>query len=69
MNIEFKSSPVFAAIWKAINKKKPDNPSVHYYKLIVEEGGSRSTKTWSNFQALFLFCFENIFMKERIGKK
>lgn len=55
--IEFKSSPVFAAIWKALNKKNAGNS--HYYKLIVEEGGSRSTKTWSNFQALFLYLFEN----------
>ena len=46
MKIDFKVTKVFQDIWNAIEEKK--------YKLIVEEGSSRSSKTWSNFQVLFL---------------
>ena len=49
--IEFLATKVFEDIWGAI---KSNN-----YKLIVEEGSSRSSKTWSNFQVLFLDLFEN----------
>lgn len=48
MEINFKVTKVFDDIWKAIQENK--------YKLIVEEGSSRSSKTWSNFQVLFLIC-------------
>lgn len=49
--IQFKATKVFQEIWKASQSKK--------YKLIVEEGSSRSSKTWSNFQVLFLDLYEN----------
>lgn len=49
--IEFKATKVFRDIWNATQSGK--------YKLIVEEGGSRSSKTWSDFQVLFLDLFEN----------
>lgn len=49
--IEFKATKVFRDIWNAAQSGK--------YKLIVEEGGSRSSKTWSDFQVLFLDLFEN----------
>lgn len=56
--INFKASIVFHAIWEALNKKKEDGLE-HLYKLILEEGSSRSTKTWSNFQVLFLYLYQN----------
>jgi len=49
--IDFLATKVFRDIWNATQSKK--------YKLIVEEGSSRSSKTWSNFQNLFLDLFEN----------
>jgi len=51
MKINFKATIVFSAIWSAVKSK--------LYKLIVEEGSSRSSKTWSNFQVLFLYLYEN----------
>jgi len=50
-DIEFLATKVFEDIWNASQSKN--------YKLIVEEGSSRSSKTWSNFQNLFLDLFEN----------
>ena len=49
MTIDFKVTKVFEDIWNSIQSND--------YKLIVEEGSSRSSKTWSNFQVLFLICF------------
>lgn len=50
-NIDFLATKVFRDIWNASQSGN--------YKLIVEEGSSRSSKTWSNFQNLFLDLFEN----------
>ena len=55
--INFSASIVFQDVWEALNKK--DDKGDHVYKLIIEEGSSRSTKTWSNFQVLFLYLYEN----------
>jgi phage terminase large subunit len=49
--VEFLATKVFKDIWTTSQSKR--------YKLIVEEGSSRSSKTWSNFQVLFLDLFEN----------
>ncbi|MDN5395706.1 MAG: phage terminase large subunit [Chryseobacterium sp.] len=59
--INFKASVVFHRIWEALNKRKINEygQPEHVYNLIIEEGSSRSTKTWSNFQALFLYLYEN----------
>lgn len=59
--INFKASPVFNRIWKALNSKKINEHGrlEHVYNLIVEEGSSRSTKTWSDFQVIFLYLYEN----------
>lgn len=56
-----KVSPVFHRIWKALNTKviNEHGQPEHVYNLIVEEGSSRSTKTWSDFQAIFLYLYEN----------
>lgn len=48
--IKFKATKVFQEVHTAIKSGK--------YKLIIEEGSSRSSKTWSNFQILFLEMFE-----------
>ena len=53
--INFQASIVFQDVWDALNKK--DENDTHVYKLILEEGSSRSTKTWSNFQVLFLYLY------------
>lgn len=50
-DINFLSTKVFQNIWNAVISEK--------YKLIVEEGSSRSSKTWSNFQVIFLYLFSN----------
>lgn len=49
--ISFLSTKVFSDIWEATQSGK--------YKLIEEKGSSRSSKTWSNFQVLFLDLYEN----------
>lgn len=48
--INFRATEVFTAIWDSVKSK--------VYKLIVEEGSSRSSKTWSNFQVIFLYLYE-----------
>jgi phage terminase large subunit len=49
--IKFKSTIVFQQTWEAVKSQN--------YKLIEQVGGSRSSKTWSNFQVLFLYMFSN----------
>jgi len=66
----FKATPVFETCWDAINKKVEFNRkdpltgivSIGWkraYKLFEQVGGSRSSKTWSNFQIIYLYCKEN----------
>lgn len=50
-DIEFLSTKVFADTWEATQSGK--------YKLIEQKGSSRSSKTWSDFQVLFLDLYEN----------
>lgn len=59
--INFKASPVFARIWDALSEKRKNEYGQleHVYNLIIEEGSSRSTKTWSNFQAIYLYLYQN----------
>lgn len=49
--INFLATKVFYDVWNAIQSK--------LYKLIVQEGSSRSSKTWSDFQVIFLYLYEN----------
>jgi hypothetical protein len=49
--IEFLSTKVFSDTWEATQSGK--------YKLIEQKGSSRSSKTWSDFQVLFLDLYEN----------
>ena len=48
-NVNFLATKVFEDISNAV-----DNG----YNLIVEEGSSRSSKTWSNFQVLFVQMYK-----------
>ena len=50
-DIEFLSTKVFADTWEATQSGK--------YKLIEQKGSSRSSKTWSDFQVLFLDLYQN----------
>lgn len=49
--INFLSTKVFKSIWEAVISGN--------YKLIVQEGSSRSSKTWSDFQVIFLYLYQN----------
>jgi hypothetical protein len=57
MNI--KATPVFAETWEAIQAK--NETGGRKYKLIEQVGGSRSSKTWSNFQVVFLYAQMNMY--------
>jgi len=50
----FQYTVVFYKLWKAIHAKNPDG--TRKYNVIVLEGGSRSSKTFSIIQALMLLC-------------
>lgn len=49
--INFPATEVFLDTWNAIQSKR--------YKLICQEGSSRSSKTWSDFQVHFKYSYEN----------
>ena len=49
--INFLSTIVFEQTWNATQSG--------LYKLIEQQGGSRSSKTWSDFQVLFLDLYSN----------
>lgn len=48
--MNFKVSPLFTEVWDSINGD---------YSNIVNEGTTRSTKTWTYFQVIFLYSAEN----------
>ena len=50
MNINIEHTIVFDWLVNAIDDG---------YRVIVQEGSSRSSKTWSNFQGIFKYCMEN----------
>jgi hypothetical protein len=49
--IVFLATKVFEDTWEATQSQK--------YKLIEQKGSSRSSKTWSDFQVIFLDLYEN----------
>jgi hypothetical protein len=51
IEFKFNATKVFEETWNATQSGK--------YKLIEQNGSSRSSKTWSDFQVLFLDLFEN----------
>lgn len=56
--MKFKATKVFFEIWSAINEKiiNEKGELVRKYRMFEEVGGSRSSKTWSNFQVIFLYA-------------
>ena len=50
MGLEIKATKVFEKNWEAINGDK---------RFIVNEGGSRSSKTYSLCQVIILYCLQN----------
>ena len=52
-DISFLATEVFEQTWEATQSGK--------YKLIEQNGSSRSSKTWSDFQVLFLDLYQNPF--------
>src|SRR5690606_38061549 len=48
---------VFEKIWKGINDRNPDGSRKYHY--IILEGSSRSSKTFSLLQAIYLYCWKN----------
>lgn len=59
--IIFPATKVFEDTWNAINEKKLNEKGElqRLYKLIVQEGSSRSSKTWSDFQIIFIYNYHN----------
>ncbi|AGO47356.1 phage terminase large subunit [Cellulophaga phage phi19:1] len=55
--MELQVSPVFEKNWNAIHARDENGKRVH--KVFVNEGSSRSSKTWSFFQILYLYCISN----------
>lgn len=49
--INIPATKVFLQTWEAIKSNK--------YKLICQEGSSRSSKTWSDFQIIFKYGYDN----------
>ncbi len=60
--IKFQATKVFSETWAAINATVI-NPltgqSERKYKLIEQKGGTRSSKTWSDLQCIFLYGYNN----------
>jgi len=55
MKKKFEATVVYEELWEAIQAKNEDGS--RRYNLILLEGGSRSSKTWSIIQALILYGF------------
>lgn len=55
--INFNATKVFADTQQALLERNEDFTTK--YKIICQEGSSRSSKTWSNFQVIFLFVYSN----------
>ena len=59
MNIN--ATPVFHDCWEALNENyiNEDGKKQRKYRLLEQVGGSRSSKTWSNFLILYLYAAQN----------
>jgi len=59
--ISFKATKVFNETWEAVTATYLDAKGVlrRKYRLIEQVGGTRSSKTWSDFQVFFLYGFQN----------
>lgn len=54
--MNFNASIVFEKLWNAINAREGNKRK---YTIIILEGSSRSSKTWSTYQALFFYGLKN----------
>lgn len=59
--IKFKATKVFQDTWNAINATVtlPNGKTERKYKTIEQVGGSRSSKTWSDLQCIFMYGYYN----------
>lgn len=55
--MELQGTPVFERNWDIIHEENQDGS--RRYKILINEGSSRSSKTWSFFLILFLYCISN----------
>lgn len=60
--MKIKATTVFNRNWKASQEvtDSPEGKKVNLWKIILNEGGSRSSKTWSLFQLIFLWCLNYV---------
>ena len=61
--INFNATTVYSDTYTALNERIKDekDKQVVKYKIICQEGSSRSSKTWSNFQVIFMFVYSQHF--------
>lgn len=57
--MKFQATEVFEKNWSAINEKLDEDSKRLRYNIILNEGSSRSSKTWSFFQIIYLYCIMN----------
>lgn len=59
--IRFQATGVYEDTYNALNERIRNDQGKYIvkYKIIVQEGSSRSSKTWSDFQVIFMYASEN----------
>lgn len=59
--ISFNATSVYEDTTIALNERIKSEQGTYNvkYKIICQEGSSRSSKTWSNFQVIFMFVYSN----------
>lgn len=57
--INFKATKVYQDTSNALNELNEDGTTKN--KIVIQEGSSRSSKTWSNFQCIFMMAYSNHF--------
>ncbi len=61
--INFNATTVYSDTYTALNERIRNDKGkfIVKYKIICQEGSSRSSKTWSNFQVIFMFVYSQHF--------
>lgn len=59
--ISFNATSVYEDTYNCLNERILNEKGKYSvkYKIICQEGSSRSSKTWSNFQVIFMFIYSN----------
>ena len=59
--ISFNATSVYEDTYNCLNERIINDKGKNSvkYKIICQEGSSRSSKTWSNFQVVFMFIYSN----------